>query len=355
MSVYFYLNEVLDHINTLNNTELAWTLLSPVYTTPPDCGGYSEDAFVISKRFNILDLNTQKAADSLTDLLETIPLYNINLEMVLDDALTERHNNEALKKALLLAFGDRTLPNTLHNAGDTDLDNLGGSLQHPILDHIDAREKCRIYLEFLNILGVKHTIYNFSDAILGKHQEKFLDIYDGFIHGDLGMVRSDLILQNGVRVDHQDRRPDENYIENGKRIAADMALENPHDIIWAWLEADHYQMRRCRDIHQMMTIQGLPKLPSWIRTDTRVLLEKESIKQYLAEMLVKIDPNLSTLEKTPDIKKGMKYSTNGQVDELLQQLLSQTLNQDTGYSGTAGKFAESAAIREKEAHLAQLS
>jgi hypothetical protein len=146
----------------------------------------------------------------------------------------------------------------------------------------------------------------------------------------------------------------ESYAQSGERLAQKMNVTEPHEMVWAWLEADHYQMRRCRDIHRVKQVQGLPRAPNWVRADIFALMEKESIKRFLARALLKTNPGLSMLEPIPAVRGAMLVNAENKADEMLEQLLAQTVNAATPYAGSAETFAEAAAKRDAEARRAWL-
>jgi hypothetical protein len=223
-----------------------------------------------------------------------------------------------------------------------------------MLEHVDTTTLSRLYTGFLRALPAGQKDYGFERNILGKHKERFMEMFDGFLSGHDGKVKAEILVGFGTRRDHDLTRPMESYVEMGQKIARRMAINEPHELLWAWLEADHYQMRRCRDIDRLMKLGGLPRTPNWVRTDIFSFLEKESMKQHFAQMMKDADQNLSFMGDALLLKKAVDANAHGQVDEMLQQLLQQTLNVNTPYSGAAGNFVAAAAQREREAHRTKL-
>ena len=348
MSLYYCINDVLDQTDRLKGTENRFQTLIDVSPDIPECGGHSEDAFTLASSPKMLDLTQNESAYQLALLLEDVPLYNINMELVLDQALTERHRNSMLDRALQQAFGKQPLPNTLQADQNAD-DGFSGDLQHPMLEHLDKRELCRIYIDFLNALERDHDNYGFERNILGKHIDEFLKRFDGFITNHGGKVKAQILLAFGSRQDHDPGKPLETHVENGQKTARRMNIDEPREMIWAWLEAENYQIRRCRDLDRIMLVEGLPKIPNWVRTDLFCCLEKEAMKQVFAETLLQADPKLSLLEQAKQLKRAVEINAQGHVDETLQQLLSQTLGQNSGYAGAAAKFVDLADKRAIEA------
>ena len=120
-------------------------------------------------------------------------------------------------------------------------------------------------------------------------------------------------------------------------------------MIWAWLEAEAYQQRRCHDVDRIMKLSNLPKIPNWVRVDIFCCLEKEAMKQFYSESLLRKDPELSLLEKAPQLKRAITLNANDEVNPTLQTLMSQILTQGNSYSGAAEQFSQEALERSKEA------
>ncbi|MCB9989950.1 MAG: hypothetical protein H6867_01055 [Rhodospirillales bacterium] len=352
MTIYYCINETLDMLDAMGDRTGLKTMI-PVSTTPPECGGHKEDAFALSSSPKLLDLRKNEAPDLLARVLEDVPLYNINLELILDEALAERHKNTQVETAMGRAFGSQPMPNALKQS-HAGHDDISGGLLHPMLGHSDRVELCRIYIEFLKALGRKHEHYDFEKNILGKHTERFTEYYDGFISIYDGKVRAEILLAFGHRLDHDPAKPMESYTESGQKRAGKMRIEEERELIWAWLEADHYQMRRCHDLDRIFHVEGLPKVPNWVRADIFSLLEREAMKQFFAESLMRKDPTLPHLANTPALQKAIQDNARGHVDEAIQQLMSQTLSPGTAYAGAAHRFAEQAQKRALEGKRAAL-
>lgn len=355
MPIHYSMSDILDQLEKIQTEGRArFQIIIPVSDKIPDCNGYPDDAFVLSSTPKLLDINDEQSVYELGMLLDDAPLYHINMQLVLDDALSERHKNATLEKALEKAFAPEPLPNTL-TSGDKHVDDPAGSLRHPMLEHIDTVTLSRLYTALLRQLPRGHTEYNFERNILGKHRERFMETFDGFLgHGE-GKIKAEILVGFGSRRDHESNRPMESYIETGSKTARRMNITDNQEFLWAWLECDHFQMRRCRDIDRLLRLGGLPRTPNWIRSDIFTFLEKEAMKQYFAQSMKQNDPPLAILGKhAPLLRKAIEANADGQVDELLQQLLQQTLNTGTSYSGAAGEFVNAATLREREAHKTRL-
>lgn len=348
MAYYFCINDLLGRMEDAGSEAIA-TLMAPVSAVQPSCGGYREDAFILSSVPDMLDLDNPDGLPELASLLEDVPLYRINMELALDRALTERHGNAPVRAALEKAFGGKPLPSTLSPPREDGMDETGGSLRHPVLGHTETEDLCKIYVLFLKTMERGNVAYAFDSDIIGRHAESFLNVYDGFIVDGGGLVRADTLMGFGVRVDHDHGKTPEAHVEEGSRRAKTMMPEEPQERIWAWLEADHYQMRRCRDIHRILMLPGsVKRRPTWVRSDVLNLLEREAMKQAFADMIVESKATMKLLDQAPAIKKAVHSNAAGDVDEGLQALVAQILNARGAYAGSAHRFAQDAREREIE-------
>ena len=348
MTLYFRIGDLLTRLEKSSDNDGKSIVLAKVSSTQPSCNGHREDAFILSSTPDLLDLDKDDGPHKLAALLESVPLYQINMELALDRALTERHRNETFLVALEKAFAGKSLPSTLLQTRQENGGETAGNLQHPMLGHIETADLCKIYLSFLKALNQDKTDFSFEMDILGRHPENFLEFYDGYAFNGVGAIRADTLLGFSARVDHDPGRRLESYIEGGSRKAATMMPDEPQERIWAWLEADDYQMRRCNDIHRLLMLPILARRPNWVRTDVFCLLEREAMKQAFADMILGSVRAVKLLEQAPLIKKAIQENADGTVDERLQALLAQVLNTETVYAGAAEKFAQAARERKDE-------
>jgi hypothetical protein len=348
MTVYFCLDSVFDVLLGRRANDRNVTLFVPVVTKIPDCGGHKDDALTLSSTPKILDLGDPKGCYQLAVLIEEVPLYRTNLELLVDDILNQRHHNRIVDDAIRKAFGGQPLPNTMSAISGKSLDFLDTGLRHPMIGHLDNVALCKVYLNFMLALPHGHDDFSFEKFILRNNTAEYQAHFDGYIFGDAGKVRADILLGFGIRADYDPRKPIDNYVENGRRQAAAMKITESHELIWAWLEADNYQMRRCHDIDRILTLSGLPRQPNWVRTDIFNCLEKEAIKQVLATKLIDDDASLQIARKCPAIQKALLLHAQDQIDDDLQDLFSQTLNSKGPYAGAADKFYLNALQRQKE-------
>lgn len=348
MSVFFYLDDLIEAV--LDDTgSIRMDALVPVRTTIPDCGGHHDDAIVLSSQPKILDLNELRGVHQLAGLLDEVPLYQINMELLLDRILEARHHNNLVAKALEQAFEGQPLPNTLKTGDGTMRDALDGSLLHPMIGHLDKVTLAKIYINFMHALPHGHDEFSFEKNVIGAQIGPFNTAFSGVVSGENGKIRADLLIGFGQRVDFDYRRYAENYVESGRAQATLMRIHEKHELLWAWLEADNFQMRRCFDIDRMLTLKGLPRTPNWTRSDIFRCLEKEAMKQVFATRLIAEDPRLALLPRQNAIRKNIESSAQGQIDEGLHQLLGQTLTSGTPYSGSAARFCSRAIERAREA------
>jgi hypothetical protein len=350
MTVYYSIIDVLDRIEKAEIGTLRLNILIPVSTTSLKTAGPADDMFQLSSHPKLLDLTKPDGGQDLARLVEDVPLYGINLELALDEYLARTSANDKIEGALRKAFGRDPLPSALHGAGDDPAKSSQPSLRHPLLGHIAKDRLCEIYVAFLIAAAPFNARdIGFEADILGKHPERFVERFEGFLSPQGSKIKASILLAFGNRLDHDPGKALESYVEAGQKKAIRMRISDPREMLWAWLEADHHQMRHCRDLDRVLKLDGLPRRPNWVRFDVFHLLEKEAVKQRLAETYLRADPELEALADAPSLKKAVRDNAEGRVDEILQQLLSQTLNLETGYSGSASRFAEAAEIREREA------
>ena len=104
MTVYFCFDDLLDAVLDEEGKARPLETLIPVRTEPPDCGGHREDAIALASQPRLLTLNDPSGAYQLASLLEDVPLYHINLELLLHDALSQRRLIRLIEKAMAKAF-----------------------------------------------------------------------------------------------------------------------------------------------------------------------------------------------------------------------------------------------------------
>ncbi len=345
MTVYYSIGAVLDRVDATGlNT------LIPVSASASKAGGNLEDIFHLTDHQKLYDVSHQDAVQSLAKLVANVPLYGINLELALDRLLAVRGANPKVEDALRKAYGTETFPSSLHETRPT---STSPTLRHPILGEMPKARLCEIYIAFLNaVTAGPGQDFGFESDILGKHPDRFLENFEGFVTPQGSKIKASILLVFGTRIDHDPARALESYVASGQKKASRMRITDPMEMVWAWLEADGNQMRHCRDLDRTLKLEGLPRRPNWIRYDVFSLLEKEAIKQYMAEHYARSGKDM--LAKTPSLKKAITANAEGRVDETLQQLLSQTLNMESHYSGAAQRFADAAEQRQREFHISKV-
>lgn len=338
MTLYFNIGDILSLMEKEPDPVRRPDLLVGVHDSLSGCGGFPDDVFVLRAAPRLLDLTGEQAAQKLAALLDHAPLYRINAELALDSALAARHENAALEKALSFAFAGNVLPRTQKGGEEA------GTLRHPMLGHIDSFHLARAYTGFLNALGPDRADFGFEGDILGRHPELFLGLFDGFIHEHRGRVRALTLLRNSTRRSHDSMTSTDGHVQNGRARAAEMNVRDPQEALWAWLEAESCQMRRCADIHRFMTLYGRKEGMDWLRADVFSLLEREAMKQHFAAILARHGP----VANSP-LGATIVANASGDVDENLQKLLGQILGNSGAYDGCAGRFRDEAEKRAERA------
>lgn len=341
MTVFFTIGDIIDQMDKSKSKDKSgWDQLIPVDDSIPACGGYPEDAFILSSKPRILDLDTDDSTHDLAVLLEKVPLYRLNMELALDDALTEQPRNAVLDKALKTAFAEREPPE-LPGAEE-------GNLRHPALGDMSDQQLAATYAKFIRIIGPERSAFGFERAILGHQKARFTEHFDGYLHNGRGRIKASLLLGFGARRDHESVRASENPAQHGERLARKMKISDIKELLWAWLEADDFQMRRTRDLHRLLSIPDLPRLPHWARTDLALLQEKEAMKKVFAAQIKKIDPSFSCAKDAPALLKALTDSAAAITDPLLPPVIARASATAGAYNGEADKFSRQAAQRMKE-------
>ena len=119
-------------------------------------------------------------------------------------------------------------------------------------------------------------------------------------------------------------------------------------MMWAWLEMENFQMRRCRDIDRVLRLEALDRTPRWVTTDIFMLLEKEAIKQHIAQAIMETAEASTMEEVAPALYKAIQRASLDDVNKDIQILLSQALGHEGRYAGAAGAFAQGAFKRAEE-------
>jgi hypothetical protein len=344
-NIYFCINKVFDALDNACDKSLHDNVVVTVFREKPQEIDYSEDLFFIGDSDRFIDLTAGNAQTQLTDLIEAVSLYHVNLELIIDYILSDGDVDEGVLKGIKSSFPGGDLPSKVKI-----IDNEG--LRHPSIGYMAKADLCKIYLDFLKNEHIDRSKYSFEKNILGKHIEPLLNKFDGFISFANSMVRANFLIDCGIRIDHEgvvDRQVG-GYVDMGRKKASEVDVGDTNILLQSWLEADHYQMRRCMDIDRFFNITDNPqKVPEWARLDTLKLIEKEAMKQFFAEHLVSCESEITAT--TPLIKGAIEKGAGKEVDGFLQKLVSEVLSTKSVYSGSAGNFAEVARRRREEAGL----
>ncbi len=343
-SYYYCIDDVLKQAEKDQAAGEQSGALVPVSRDPCACSGQIDDCFVLTNPVHMMHLDNGAAVDELAELLQHVPQYHLNMKLVLDEALVESVRSTAVREALQHAFAGGALPAM----------EPSSSLRHQALEQMDTATLSRIYILFLMTLRRQKADFSFQLNILGQNLDPFLQQFDGFFESGQGQIKSKILLAFGLRLDHDPHKPLESYSYNGQMAVKKKNITEPHELVWAWLECDDYQQRRCRDIHRVMSLKSLPRMPNWVRLDVYRFLEMEAMKQNFAEKIINSDPEMKVLEGTMQLKRAVRMNAAGQIDENLQQLLSQTINATTPYTDSAIRFADAAEIRTKEGRKIKL-
>ncbi len=321
MALYFSINDIFDRLEKQDGNA---AILVPLSGKMPFCDGFSEDVFIFSEKMRILDFDSPSASCDMKDLLEAAPLYRINMELTLDAALEERHRNGEIESALETAFAGTPLPAAMASEKAVSDDEAGtGSLRHPVLGYMETEALCQIYVRFLGGIDSGRTNYGFEKSIIGRHENIFLRSFDGFMHGGSGVIAIRRMVTDGRRTDHEkipEAAPPEDFVRQGAKKALAANISDLREMLWAWLEADQYQMRRCRDILRAKKL-GIAPRPRWARDDILLMLEKESQKQVFAEIFLQKELSSAMLREMPLVKKTIENAARGGSGVFLKQLL----------------------------------
>lgn len=320
--------------------------LITVSNIPVSCHGYREDGFVLANPIHMLRLDDPMAGGYLSQLMAEEPLYHFNMQLLLDEALTVRARNKAVEEALNHAFGNAPLPDAV-TAGAADY------LRHPALLDMDVSTLSGIYIDFLMNLHRHKEDFSFQRNILGAHTDFFLQQFDGIFEENKGQIRSDILLAFGLRADHDPRKPFDSYVTGGHAAARGKNISEPHELLWAWRECDQYQARRAHDLHRVMSLSSLPRLPNWVRMDIYALMEREAMKNIFAERILMADPALSLLDRCPALRQAVGLSAAGQINDHVHGLFGQLSAPHPVYTGAGLRFFDEAAMRDKESHRVQ--
>lgn len=322
----------------------------------PDAGEGGDSGVLVSKAgYQLLDLDAADAVQRLSDLMGKHEAFRFAAELVLDEAfdLADSGAGEgaaALKTALQAALGDHGWPKRagISDAAEALLVNAG-ELNFPFIDHLDTDELARLYVDFLHHLPDKAVQREYGlDVVVRLNRGLFYKYYDGFISGGVSHIRFDRLVSQAARVDHDPLIPMEEYTQRGREKAEQSGCRTAAEHLAAFVAADGFQLARCKEIHTVLSLGG--ELPEWIRADIFRVLEHEAMKQYHAECVVDDPEGLVLVAGMPMLRKALQTNAGGEVSEMLQRLLRETLS-PSGYAGAAGEFTLRAGARAAEWRL----
>lgn len=127
------------------------------------------------------------------------------------------------------------------------------------------------------------------------------------------------------------------YTNRGTEIARSLHFGSAVEYLSAWLNEDRKQANFCNDIHAILSLNILEKLPQWIRYDLFSILESESMKQIFASRYF-VEERIEGYKIPSTLRKVIKESSNNKTSLYLSELLSEAMQKPPKYSGTALKF-----------------
>ena len=352
---YFCMDDVLETLERRTNASDKTPPLVRFYTDPISSYSHEEDSFVVDRDDNILDFSDVSKTDVLHGLTHDVPLYHINLELAIDNALSQAQNDQVLYAKLTKAFKSqeaiRSLKKIAVGGQDTLLED---SLNFPGIGYIYPERMCRIYIRFLEEIQNHERYldsYGFLNGVLHLYRHRFLKTYDGYLTPAEGRIKPSWLLENGYRIDHEkDKIMDfQDYLAEGDLKARKENFSHSHDYLKAWLEADGYQLRRCRTM--MRAARLLPEgcSPDWIRTDLLKILEKEAMKQHYAKCLMEQDPSCELLETRDTLREAVENNARGIADQNIEICMRNMLKLGQPEADSASKFMTLAESRRSEA------
>jgi len=341
MKVYFLLNQATGLIGSGPLSALVPVKRKiPLNELDDNATPHMELTLDPTTRLGICD--DDKGAHEIADLIAATPLYRISLELMLDQLLDAAEHDRKSKMALK-ALGDGFVPSVIDNPLAKQY-GFEGILNHPGLASRTTYDLFELFLTLSKTMPDRAR----PIEIFLPHTQAFTDKFDGFMRGDEGWIRFDRLIYSATRHGQSGDEAFENYAERGRQAAESMAIEGRWGLLAAWIQAEHAQMRLCRDIDGVLRISGLVKLPRWVRHDIFTLLEREAMKQVFAETMLKSGKDHMPPAGTP-LHDAVMLNAKGGVNEQLQKLMAQTISSDARYSGAAGDFVAEAENRRLQA------
>ena len=297
----------------------------------------------------ILDLDTQRGREEFASMIESIPLYRINLELLIDRVLLQAKTSATRLKAVQAAFAPDDVPESV---SDTMAEKyaFSGVLHHPAIASRTSLVLLDLYLRLYGPAMPEHAgISDHMDALMNGYHTRMMRICDGFLWRGQGVVRLDKLVYDAQRADHDPSITFESYVARGQEAAKTIGSNDAKSLLAGWLAAERVQEKLCRDIDAVLSLPDIRRLPRWVRSDVFRVLEREAMKQVFAETLIEHFSDLPDIRRSRLIAEPVEANAKGEVSPLLQQLLNQTLAAEAKYSGSALLFATQAKQRRDEA------
>lgn len=323
MNFLFMMNTVLSRLEERRKSHISSNPLVHGFIDKPLPTAEAQHAFKLDiSGLRLINFNKDSGIEALTDLITQQAGYHLRMETIVDQALMERHENARVKKAIFSAFEKTKLPYTIIDTEEHP-DETIGSLHHPHLANLSKQELVMLYVAIHRALGYAPD-YNFNRAVIGKKESAFLQNYDGIVINDDAYISATVLLEKALRADHITSYDIEFYSRKGEDEAKAMKITHTHDCLWAWLEAEAYQYRRCLDIQKALQFMDLvPAAPEWIRQDIFCLYQKESLKKKLSTILQ--TDHLEWQDYTaevPALRSAILLNMAGQGSPHIQKLLT---------------------------------
>ncbi|HEY8964435.1 MAG TPA: hypothetical protein VIN59_08255 [Alphaproteobacteria bacterium] len=297
----------------------------------------------------ICDLDTQAGREAMAIKIESIPLYRINLELLIDKILLEVRLDDVRLKAAQAIFAPDDLPEVV---GDAMAEKyaFAGVLRHPAIASKTPLELLDLYLRLYGPAVPAHQdIPTHLAALMNGYHVRMMEACDGFLWRGHGWARLDKMVYNAERVDHDPTITFESYVARGQEAAHAIASHDPKTLLAGWLAAERLQEDLCRDIDAVLSLPDIRRLPRWVRFDVFRILEREAMKQVFAEDLLSVFGDLPDIRRNRLIAEPIEENAKGEVSPMLQQLMNQTLAAEAKYAGGALQFADAAQRRRAEA------
>ena len=155
-----------------------------VYTDPISSYIHEEDIFRVARSDKLLDFSSAELSSHLSAFSAKVPLYHINVELALDQALVNAEKDAKLMGCLEKAFGSYDTIKSLKKIVAGQENVIEETLNFPGLGYIYPEQICQIYIDFLDAIQNHEPYldeYGFTKAVLRNYPERFLNSFEGFI------------------------------------------------------------------------------------------------------------------------------------------------------------------------------